>query len=235
LSNISKALVISTINSSGERQMKLDLYFLNQTIYHDDVLFTLRFYLWDNNCLSIGYHQKNLPENWIKLSEKGLMKIVRRPSGGGAVLHSGGITYAITFKKPFYNRFCYEKTNRWLKKSFAKLGLELNTGNIKKSAILENCFSSSYSSDLIDQFGYKRIGSAQYWKKGSFLQHGEIQLNPPKDLWLEIFKESSPPEIKLKLNKYELINYLRESFLEDYDNLSIVNINLSEKKYLDIQ
>ena len=36
----------------------------------------------------------------------------------GAVLHSGGITYALTFKKTYYKVLSYEMVNNWLIKSF---------------------------------------------------------------------------------------------------------------------
>ena len=210
--------------------MELDLKFLDTTINEKDILLTLRFYLWDDYWISVGYHQKKLPPHWIELSNKGRIKIVKRPSGGGAVLHSGGITYALTYKKPYYKKFCYEKTNNWLIKSFAELGVELKPGTIKRSSILENCFSSSFSSDLIDKNGYKRVGSAQYWKQGSFLQHGEIQLNPPSDLWFEIFKENAPPKMELNFSKIHLITFLKNSFLSYYPNLLVEKIYLNEEK-----
>ena len=53
----------------------------------------------------------------------------------------------------------------------------------------------SYVTDLVDQYGFKRIGSAQYRKKGAFLQHGEIQLNPPRELWIKVFEDEAPPNI----------------------------------------
>ena len=94
--------------------MSLDLYFLDRTILDENILFTLRFYLWQGNWISIGYHQKDLPNHWIRLSEEGVIRIIKRPSGGGAVLHSGGITYALTFKKPTYRKFSYQVINNWL-------------------------------------------------------------------------------------------------------------------------
>ena len=207
--------------------MALDLSLLDKTIEDKNILFTLRFYTWEGNWISLGHHQKSFPSHWLDLKNEGKIKIIRRPSGGGAVLHSGGITYALTFKKPLYKKFSYEIVNDFLIKSFLEIGLLLKNGTIKKSAIQNNCFGSSYTSDLVDQNGYKRIGSAQYWKKGSFLQHGEIQLNPPNELWLRIFEEEAPPKIKLKLSHEKIIQYLRNSFLEHYSNLSTNNIFVS--------
>ena len=223
-----QALIISTLKLSGVEQMALDLHFLEKTISKVEILFTLRFYHWEGDWISLGYHQKEIPSHWKKLLNDGIVKLVRRPSGGGAVLHSGGITYALTFKKPSYKSFSYELVNNWLIKSFNELGLGLEKGHLKKSIIKENCFGSSFVSDLVDQNGFKRIGSAQYRKKGAFLQHGEIQLNPPRDLWLRLFEEEPPKKIDLNLTNKEIIKYLMNSFLDSKSNLKIEKINFKK-------
>ena len=209
--------------------MALDLHFLDKTISEAKILFTLRFYHWEGDWISLGYHQKLIPPHWEKLVENGVIKIVRRPSGGGAVLHSGGITYALTFKKSSYKSFSYELVNNWLIKSFNELGLSLERGNLRRAIIKENCFGTSYVSDLVDQNGYKRIGSAQFRKKGAFLQHGEIQLNPPRDLWIKLFGEEPPKKINLSLSNKEIIKYLMNSFLQTKSNLEIENINYKKE------
>ena len=208
--------------------MALDLYFLEKTISKVEIIFTLRFYHWEGDWISLGYHQKVIPPHWEKLREEGLIKIVRRPSGGGAVLHSGGITYALTFKKSSYKNFSYELVNSWLIESFNKLGLSLKRGHLRKSVIKENCFGTSCISDLVDQDGFKRIGSAQYRKKEAFLQHGEIQLNPPRELWFNLFGEEPPKQVDLNLSHKEIIKYLMNSFLESKANLNIKNISLKK-------
>ena len=209
-----QALIISTLKLSGVEQMALDLHFLEKTTSKVEILFTLRFYQWEGDWISLGYHQKLIPPHWEKLRKEGDINIVRRPSGGGAVLHSGGITYALTFKKSSYKSFSYDIVNNWLIESFNKIGLSLERGLIKKSLIKENCFGTSYVSDLVDQYGFKRIGSAQYRKKGAFLQHGEIQLNPPRELWFKLFGEEPPKKVYLSLTNEEIIKYLMNSFLE---------------------
>ena len=225
-----QALIFSTNNLSGFYQMAFDLNSLDQTISNPEIIFTLRFYYWNGDWLSIGYHQKEIPLHWEKLIFNKEINIVKRPSGGGAVLHSGGITYALTFKKTYYKILSYEMVNNWLIKSFRELGLNLQNGNLRKSPIKTNCFATSLTSDLIDQDGFKRIGSAQYRKKGAFLQHGEIQTNPSKDLWFKIFKEEAPPKVNLEITNNEIIQHLTNSFLKDKSNINFKNIAIDNKK-----
>ena len=224
-----QALIFSTNNLPGFEQMALDLNSLNQTISNPEIILTLRFYYWSGDWLSIGYHQREIPPHWEKLLSNGEINIVRRPSGGGAVLHSGGITYALTLKKTYYKNLSYEMVNDWLTKSFRELGLNLKHGTLRKSPIKNNCFGTALISDLVDQDGFKRIGSAQYRKKGAFLQHGEIQINPSKDLWFKLFKEEAPPRINLNLNNDEIVEHLKNSFLENKSNLRIKNVDICNK------
>ena len=73
-----------------------------------------------------------------------------------------------------------------------------------------------------------RIGSAQYRKKGAFLQHGEIQLNPPRELWIKLFGEEPPNQVDLSLNKEGIIKYLMNAFLETKSNLKIKTVTYKE-------
>ena len=228
MENKNKALVISTLILPGEEQMALDLHFLEQTATKPEIALSLRFYQWEGDWLSIGYHQKEIPSHWEKLISDGSIKVVRRPSGGGAVLHSGGITYSLTFKKNSYKNFNYEMVNNWLKSSFRELGLILKSGHLRKTTLRDNCFGTSYISDLVDQEGIKRIGSAQFRKKGAFLQHGEIQINPSKNLWFKLFKEEAPPLMNLNLTSDEIISHLKQSFLENKSNLELEYIELED-------
>jgi len=224
-----QALIFSTNKLPGFDQMALDLNSLDKTISNPEIIFTLRFYYWNGDWISIGHHQKEIPLHWENLISNGEINIVRRPSGGGAVLHSGGITYALTFKKNYYKSLSYEMVNNWLIKSFRELGLNLRYGHLRKSHIKTNCFGTSLISDLVDHDGFKRIGSAQFRKKGAFLQHGEIQTNPSKDLWLKLFKEEAPPKINLGLTNDEIVQHLRKSFLNNKSNINFKNIEIDNK------
>ena len=224
-----QALIFATNNLPGFDQMALDLNSLDQTISNPEIILTLRFYYWTGDWISIGYHQKEIPLHWKNLLSNGEINIVRRPSGGGAVLHSGGITYALTFKKNYYKVLSYEMVNNWLIKSFRELGLNLQHGNLRKSSIKTNCFGTSLISDLVDNDGFKRIGSAQFRKKGAFLQHGEIQTNPSRVLWFKLFKEEAPPKLNLELTNDEIVQHLRNSFLKNNSNINFKNIAIDNK------
>ena len=50
----------------------------------------------------------------------------------------------------------------------------------------------STPADLVDTQGTKRIGSAQFWQHGHLLQHGEIALTPPANLWRTVFGNEPP-------------------------------------------
>jgi len=119
--------------------------------------------------------------------------------------------------------------NNWLIKSFKELGLNLQYGNLRKSPITSNCFGTSFISDLVDQDGFKSIGSAQFRNKGAFLQHGEIQTNPSKDLWFKLFREEAPPKINLNLTNDQIVQHLRNSFLENKLNIKFKNISIDNK------
>ena len=76
-----QALIISTTKLTGVEQMALDLHFLEKTISKVEILFTLRFYYWEGDWISLGYHQKVIPPHWEKLLEEyysGSKKTLRR-------------------------------------------------------------------------------------------------------------------------------------------------------------
>lgn len=83
------------LEAPGTIQMAFDEWLLDQ---HRLGLMpsVLRFYSWRPAAISLGYHQHQYPEDWNTLTWKGTpVDIVRRPSGGRAVLHQGDLTYAV--------------------------------------------------------------------------------------------------------------------------------------------
>ena len=92
-----------------------------------------------------------------------------------------------------------------------------------------NCFSTSTLADLVDKDKNKHIGSAQYWKKGHLLQHGEILMEPSKKLWQKVFN-ADPPEIKNEIKeKDKVINFLKESLVKTWPNLRMSSYRLNKE------
>tara|TARA_Y100001968_G_C19369525_1_gene724352 strand:+ start:666 stop:1415 length:750 start_codon:yes stop_codon:yes gene_type:complete len=225
-----KIIYLNPLELTGPEQMAIDLFLLEKSFIDKQFHMAIRFYTWTGNWLSIGKNQKELPKTWLKLLNNGRLKIVRRPSGGQAVLHSKGLTYALVWKSPPRNKKeSYLKTTKWLKDGLKKAGVDLFFGNENVTLSNSNCFATSTLADLVDKDKNKHIGSAQYWKKGHLLQHGEILIEPSKILWKKVFN-TDPPKIKKELKeKDKLINFLKESFIQTWPGYNLSEYRLDEK------
>lgn len=203
---------------SGRWQMAIDAWLLDQVVTAARLAAAaapvLRVYRWSRPTLSLGYHQAILEPEWWRLVRHQNLEVVRRPSGGRAVLHGFDLTYALIWPDPpRRRREAYARTCAWLQACFAELGLPLHRGSEAPRSPAPSCFSSATEADLIHGDGSKRIGSAQVWRHGVLLQHGSIQLNPPDDLWREVFGEERPALQPLPLPTEALIDLLRRQAL----------------------
>lgn len=195
------ALLHST-TLSGVWQMALDAALLEQRKP------VLRFYRWSRPTLSLGFHQRPLQPAWRSWQQDGGVDLVRRPSGGGAVLHGGDLCYALVWPDPACGRLeAYQQVCAWLQQAFAELGEPLRFGSAAASAS-GDCFARSTSADLLNGDGQKRIGSAQRWQRGCLLQHGSIQLNPDQKLWQQLLGGPAPQLKELGLSAEQLSEHL---------------------------
>ncbi|MCT0213048.1 MULTISPECIES: lipoyl protein ligase domain-containing protein [unclassified Synechococcus] len=169
-----------------------------------------RFYTWSTPTLSLGFHQRTLEPHWTTLEQQGLIKVVRRPSGGRAVLHGGCLTYALLWPQaPGPRSLSYRLASQWLLDGFQQLGCPLAFGSSAPGLQRSSCFATSTSADLVEINGAKRVGSAQLWRQGHLLQHGSVQLSPTPGLWMEIFG-AEPPELSaLPIDGDALLAHLR--------------------------
>jgi lipoate-protein ligase A len=175
----------------------------------------LRLYRWSQPTLSLGFHQRYLEPHWRDLARSGELALVRRPSGGAAVLHAGGLTYALIWAQPPVGRQqAYRQACRWLQLAFARLGQPLHFGQEPAGAVEGNCFASRTPADLVHRGGAKRVGSAQLWRRGCLLQHGEILVDPPAGLWRSVFGTDPPPLPPLGAGTTELEALLLEAARE---------------------
>jgi lipoate-protein ligase A len=164
---------------------------------------TLRFYTWSPAAISLGYHQKEYPPTWENLTWQGQpLDIIRRSTGGMAVLHQGDLTYlVITAQKQGKKWEVYQSLCEFLIEGWRSLGIDLSYGKGHRPYINQtNCFSSATGADLITPQGHKLIGSAQKRRHKAILQHGSIILNADHQLYQQVFQQTAPPAIAISLN-----------------------------------
>ena len=194
---------IPPIETSGTMQMAIDRYLLEQHRHGnrvskcgstDNELPTyngvLRFYTWQPAAISLGYHQKDYPDRWHDLIwQNKSIEIVRRPTGGRAVLHQGDLTYAIVTAIPPGKRLeVYKQICQFLIAGWRSLGVNLDYGTATKEYIQQqNCFATATGSDLVTDRGHKVIGSAQLRRGKTVLQHGSMILNTERQLYQQVF------------------------------------------------
>lgn len=144
---------------------------------------TLRLYAWEPACLSLGYAQPFTDVDTARLTERG-WDVVRRPTGGRAILHTDELTYSITapLNEPRVLGSILESYNRLasaLVAAVRSLGIpvEVKEHTSGKNTGAQNpvCFEvpSAYE---ITVGGKKLIGSAQARRKAGVLQHGTLPL-----------------------------------------------------------
>lgn len=143
---------------------------------------TLRLYAWAPTCLSLGYAQPFADVDMTRLKERG-WEVVRRPTGGRAILHTDELTYSVAGKaqEPLLAGGVLESYNRIaqaLLLAVKNLGLpvEMKAGKTgEQTAPNPVCFEvpSTYEITIA---GKKLIGSAQARKKEGVLQHGSLPL-----------------------------------------------------------
>ena len=122
----------------------------------------MRFYRWDGQLP--WRHQRNIPQHWQALAD-GELSMVRRPSGGDAVLHDGGLTYALIWPDaPRQRHQAYQQACQWLIDGFASLGCRLDFGQQPTVVGADNCFARSTAADLVDDREEKHR-RAQRWSR----------------------------------------------------------------------
>lgn len=144
---------------------------------------TLRFFAWEPPCLSLGYTQPVSEVDRARLAARG-WDLVRRMTGGRAILHTDELTYsvALTADNPIVTADIVESYRRLsgaLLAGLQRLGVnpqaDKRTDGHSGPSTGPVCFEvPSHYEITID--GKKLIGSAQVRKFGAVLQHGSLPL-----------------------------------------------------------
>ncbi len=145
----------------------------------------LRLYQWDGPCLSLGYAQPVSAERLGACADAGVA-VVRRVTGGRAVLHGSDLTYAVAAPAsclPAGIRETYRCLTEALLAALRELGLEASPargGSRRPGRPDFDCFAEA-AAEEVTAAGSKLVGSAQRRLAGAVLQHGSIRLRPDPD------------------------------------------------------
>lgn len=230
--------LIPLLQAPGSVQMALDQWLLEQ---HRLGLHppTLRFYTWFPPAISLGYHQRAWPRFWQELVwDDTPVELVRRPTGGRAVLHQGDLTYmVVTSGLPGTRMASYRYLCEFLIRGWRSLGLTLHSGRVRQEyANNPNCFGIATGADLVLPNGAKFIGSAQLRRGKAILQHGSMRLNPDLELLSRVFPTAGPLQspfcpIQLEQPSFDRITEALVAAARDCFGVRFVNQPLSESEW----
>ncbi len=199
--------------------MRIDSDLLDSAIENKLDYPIFRLYAWKPACVSLGRNQKDdfLDRSFLKENN---IDVVRRLTGGRALLHADEITYSFICPTLYLENgehvvSSYKEISRILIGKFKTIGIDLDFGSNKPIKTgFDYCMLISTGADLC-YHGKKLIGSAQCRKQGYILQHGSILYDYDKALLEKIFKEpvstdeiTSIKEINPKLTKEKIIDIL---------------------------
>ena len=173
---------------------------------------TLRLYTWKRPTLTVGYAQDFKKEINVDRCQQLGIQIIRRPTGGRALLHNHEITYSFAAPIP-HPKFpsslfgAYKTVAEALLEGLKEMGIcdaVLASGDraYKGSPYHSPSCLSSINHLEIEINGAKLVGSAQRRTKGAFLQHGSILLDLDRTLLNSLFKFSTD------YNRYRSMNIL---------------------------
>lgn len=154
-----------------------------ESVYTGRSLPTLRLYAWQPACLSLGHAQPFTDINLEALTANG-WDIVRRPTGGRAILHVDELTYSVIAPdlEPRVKGgvlTSYLQLSRALLEALKILGLDPEAkekhANEKTKKANPVCFEVPSNYEITVK-GRKLIGSAQARRKEGILQHGALPL-----------------------------------------------------------
>lgn len=176
-----KWILINSGANSGQYNMDLDLEMARE-LNENTVYF--RLYRWDPYCISIGFNQ-DFDEIDSCLAKASGIEVVKRPTGGRAILHSEELTYSIILPTSIGKsaKQIYLEISEALIMGLINYNSKLSTLSMEGiqpdfSRLLKEpsgslCFASTAKNEV--KFEHKKlIGSAQRKFQNVILQHGSI-------------------------------------------------------------
>ncbi len=173
--------VVNTGEHTGAYNMDYDLY-LAENIRVGEA--SLRLYTWKPYCISLGANQSENVVDLEKCAEDNI-NIVKRPTGGRAILHAEELTYSVVMHCSPDNspKKIYKDVNDALLVALGLYDMKLTTAELEHlqtdyAAVYRAgkgvaCFAETAKNEL--KYEHKKlIGSAQRKMGNVVLQHGSI-------------------------------------------------------------
>ena len=148
---------------------------------------TLRFYQWMPPCLSLGYFQPFDVVDVDGCRALGI-EVVRRPTGGRAILHDRELTYSVALPASLLGHDggvlpSYYRLSLALQDGLSGLGVPATLAPESVGSSGQHgpvCFDRPSAHEILLN-GRKLVGSAQMRRGGGLLQHGSILIEPRID------------------------------------------------------
>ena len=153
------------------------------------------FYSWTRPTLSLGRNQTAAGRyDLSRMASEGI-DVVRRPTGGRALLHWREVTYSVTapVSEGESLHHSYERINRILLDGLSRLGvraIESRGGERTPRPGELPCFAMPAEGELVLD-GSKLVGSAQFRENGALLQHGSILIDDDQGMIATLLKSDS--------------------------------------------
>lgn len=215
--------------------MSIDISNLNESI-NKKTGPVLRFYGWKKPTLTIGRNQPLTGIN-IDFCKSNNIDIVKRPTGGRAVLHDKELTYCFITPESYLENgstiiSSYKEISEALISGFKLLGINLSFPEHKQVYVQNDfCMAISTGADLSYK-GKKIIGSAQFRKQGYILQHGSILLDINKEMLENIFYSQNSDDNLITINDINLsitdISIISKALINGFEEKFKTKFNLEE-------
>jgi len=178
--------LLNTKNNSAAMNMAIDEALMS--LQDEDALPTIRFYGWTRPSFSFGYFQNISEEVDIRKCNEREIDLVRRPTGGGTVIHGWDQTYSVIAprKYPLIPQdilASYQLISQCIIAGLRKLGVKAEYHSDKfdgDETLQDICLTNPTKYDVLIA-GKKVAGAAQRRKKNALLHQGYIALNMPPD------------------------------------------------------
>ena len=184
--------LIVSAPASGVENMAMDEALMEQA--RDSNRALARIYGWSAPTLSFGRNQVARGAYDERAAAERGIGIVRRPTGGRALLHHREITYAVG--APVHSlslREAYGRINAILVLALRSLGLDVRLAGYTRARRpdIAPCFAEPSEGEIV-MSGRKLVGSAQ-WRDGTaLLQHGSILIDDDQPAIASLMTVAAP-------------------------------------------